>query len=72
VLFNDVVSIDGRMINEYGVVGGIRNDRGTRSTRRKLAKCHLTSLKGKTFATPDPKPKTNNGKKKSDSGTTVP
>jgi hypothetical protein len=34
-LFNDVVSVDDRMFNEYGAVAGIRTGIGNRSIERK-------------------------------------
>lgn len=37
VTIKTVYSIDDRVINEYGVVDGMRIGRGNRNTRRKLA-----------------------------------
>jgi hypothetical protein len=34
---NDTVSVDGKMINECGAIGGMRNGTGNQSTGRKSA-----------------------------------
>jgi hypothetical protein len=47
--FNAAVSIDDRIVNEYGAVGGTNIERQNRSTMKNVAECCLIYHKSKVY-----------------------